>query len=150
MSEKARLLAELDREFGALKAACDGLSDHQLRQVWLGQWSVVQVLAHTARWLQETAPMLERLGRGERANPEGVNYDDADAWNARFVAEAGPLSPAEALRLLEQCHVDFKRAAQSVPEERFVEGRTAHRIVTVNGINHLREHAGDILKWRSR
>ena len=33
-------------------------------------------------WLREMTPALERLTRGERPTPEGIDWSNVDAWNA--------------------------------------------------------------------
>ena len=39
-------------------------------------------------WFGEMTVGLKRVANGERPTPEGVNYSDADAWNAKFIATA--------------------------------------------------------------
>ena len=44
----------------------------------------------------------------------------------------------------------FVAAAREVPDEKFEEGRAAHRILTGTGTNHYREHAPAIAAWRKQ
>jgi hypothetical protein len=37
-----------------------------------------------------------------------------------------------------------------VPEDRYVPGKTAHKIVDFNSRHHYREHRGQIEEWRRR
>jgi len=87
MSEKTTLLSEAETEFTHFKRAIAGLDEARMRQVWLGTWSVRDIVAHISGWHREMGPALERLARGERPIAEGVSYEDVDAWNGRF-AEA--------------------------------------------------------------
>jgi hypothetical protein len=93
-------------------------------------------------------PALERLRRGERPIAEGVSYDDVDAWNARF-ADAKKSAPTpDILRELEASHAAFMQAAAGVPDERYVPGKTAHKIVDLNSRHHYHEHRQQVEEWR--
>ncbi len=150
MGLKQDLLRQADEELVALKAAVAGLSDAALTRAWLGTWGVREILAHMVGWHREMIPVLERLARGEKPIADGVSYEDVDAWNARFVAARAALSPAAVLRELAASHRDFLVAAGAVPDARFVAGKTATRIVDLNGPHHYREHGDQIRDWRQR
>jgi hypothetical protein len=81
--------------------------------------------------------------------PAGVSYDDVDAWNAKFAAAKRETPVADVLLDLDKSHEDFMHAAAQVPEERFVEGKTAWKIVDGNSAHHYREHAEQIRAWRA-
>ncbi len=149
MSRK-ELLAELDRSFAELERAIDGLSHEQLLVKWYGDWCVYDICSHIIGWHHEMDDALERIARGERPTPEGVDYSDSDSWNARFI-ETWRQSSGEAV--LEELRVSkdlFVEAARQVPEEKFEEGRAAYRILTTTGTNHYREHAPPIRAWREK
>ena len=146
---KGELLLEAAREYKALHEALHGLNEEQMAEVWLGTWSVKEIVAHMSGWHRELLPVLERLARGERPVPEGVSYDDVDAWNARFAATAHGREVAELLLELDRSHEDFMQAADRVPAERWQPGKTTHRIVDDNSAHHYREHADQIRAWRA-
>jgi uncharacterized protein (TIGR03083 family) len=146
---KDELLREADSEFAALRTAIAGLDEAALTRPWLGSWGVREVLVHISGWHREMTPALERLARGERPMPEGVSYDDFDAWNARFVAARAGVPVAEILEELERSHRAFVAAARRVPAERFGPGKTAARILDLSGPHHYREHAAQIRDWRA-
>lgn len=150
MSEKTVLLSEAETEFAAFKRAIAGLDEPRMREVWLGTWSARDVVAHISGWHREMAPALERLARGERPIPEGVSYDDVDAWNARFADAKKAAATADILTELDASHAAFMRAAAAVPEERYVPGKTAYKIVDFNSRHHYQEHRGQIEAWRGR
>lgn len=149
MSEKAILLRESEEAFHALTDAVAGLDEAAMREAWCGTWSLRQIVAHLSGWHREMLPALERLARGERPIPEGVSYDDVDAWNARFAATAEGRATSDLLRELEASHRALMRAADAVPDERYVPGKSAHRIVDSVGRHHYREHGAEILAWRT-
>ncbi len=84
MSDKREALQAADEAYAELRQAVIGLDEQQMREPWLGTWGVREILVHSSGWHREMAPALRRIGRGERPYPDGT-YDDADAWNARFV-----------------------------------------------------------------
>ena len=149
MGAKEDLLKQGEEEFRALKAAVTGLDERRMTEVWLGMWSVKDILAHIAGWHRELGPAIDRMARGERPIPEGTSYEDVDSWNARFAAakQAAPVS--EVLRELDASHASFMAQAAKVPEERFVPGKTAYRIVDLNSAHHYKEHGDEIRAWRA-
>ncbi len=146
---KTELLSVAEHEYTLLQEALEGLDERQFLEVWLGVWSVKDIVAHISAWHRELAPALERLARGERPIPEGLSYEDVDAWNAKFVAAKKAATLREVLGELERSHTEFMRAAAGVPGERFQPGRTAWKIVDGNSAHHYREHAGQIRAWRA-
>ena len=150
MSEKTTLLSEAETEFTLFKRAISGLDEAKMREVWLGTWSARDIVAHISGWHREMGPALERLARGERPVPEGVSYDDVDAWNGRFADAKKSAATGDILRELDVSHAAFMRAAAAVPEERYVPGKTAYKIVDLNSRHHYQEHRGQIEAWRGR
>lgn len=150
MSEKTELLKGAETELAAFKRAIAGLDEERMREAWLGTWSVRDIVAHISGWHCELGPALLRMSRGERPIPEGVSYDDVDAWNARFADGRKAASTALILKELDASHAAFLEAAAAVPEERYVPGKTAHKIVDLNSRHHYQEHRAQIEEWRGR
>ena len=144
------LLKTLDAEFDNLLGAIEGLNDEQMTRVWYGDWGVCDILAHIAGWHREMTSAFQRMARGERPVPEGVDYDDPDPWNARFAAAQRNTSLGHTVAELKASREAFVTAARQLPEERFEEGRAAYRILHATGIDHYREHAPAIREWRQR
>ncbi|MBI2218700.1 MAG: ClbS/DfsB family four-helix bundle protein [Candidatus Rokubacteria bacterium] len=147
-STKQELLNEAVREYKAFHEAIHGLNEAHMVEVWLGTWSVKEIVGHISGWHREMARALERMARGERPVPEGVSYDDVDAWNARFATAVRDTPVADLLLELDRTHQHFMQAAAAVPDERFQPGKTAGKIVDGNSAHHYREHAGQIRAWR--
>ncbi len=150
MSEKTTLLSEAETELKTFKRSFAGLDEARMREVWLGTWSVRDIVAHISGWHREMIPALERLARGERPIPAGVSYDDVDAWNAKFAAARKGAATADILKELDASHAAFMQAAAGVPEDRYVPGKTAHKIVDLNSRHHYHEHREQIEAWRKR
>ena len=148
-TDKDSLLNAAAREYRALHEAIHGLNEDHMTEVWLGTWSIREIVAHMAGWHREMAPALERLARGERPVPDGVSYDDVDAWNAKFAAAGRDAAVADLLLELDKTHEFFIQAAAKVPAERFQPGKTAYKIVDQNSAHHYREHGDQIRAWRA-
>lgn len=149
MTAKDELLDAAAREYRAFHEAVRGLNEAHFTEVWLGTWSIKEIVAHIVGWHRELTPALERMARGERPIPEGAHYEDVDGWNARFTAAARDAEVADLLLQLDGSHEAFMRAAAGVPDDRFEAGKTAYRIVDQNTAHHYREHAEQIRAWRA-
>ena len=149
MTPKEDLLNQAARDYKAFHETLRGLNEEQMTEVWLGTWSVKDIVAHMAGWHREMAPALERLARGEKPIPEGVSYDDVDGWNARFTAAAKDASVADVLLECDKSHEQFMLAADRVPAERWQPGKTTWKIVDGNSAHHYREHAEQVQAWRA-
>ena len=148
MGDKEKLLREADEAYAELREAIGGLEDDRMGRVWLGTWGVREILIHISAWDQEMAPALERIGQGEPAYPAGVSYDDADAWNARFVEARAGAKPAEILAELETSHRGLAAAAAALDEGHFAAEAPARALFEGTGAQHYREHATQIRQWR--
>ncbi|MBI3636272.1 MAG: ClbS/DfsB family four-helix bundle protein, partial [Candidatus Rokubacteria bacterium] len=63
MTPKAKLLLQAAREYEAFHEVLQGLNEAQMNEVWLGTWSVKDIVAHMSGWHREMAPALQRLAR---------------------------------------------------------------------------------------
>ena len=147
MSDKTTLLREGNEAFGELRRAVDGLSEAEMREIWLGTWGVREILIHISGWHEAMTPALRRIARGEAPYPPGA-YDDGDAWNARFVAAQDGVKAADAAVRLEATHREFVAAAGEVPDSHFVPGGAARDVFDGTGPGHYREHTAQIQAWR--
>lgn len=155
MSDKASVLQQLDTEFQNLRQAVDGLKPDQLERVWFDRWSVKDILAHVLGWEREMIVALQRIARGERPTPEGVDYSNADEWNAKFALAFTQQLPTTVVAEWQQTHMNYVRAAQAVPGDRYGvsddgKPKTANRLVETSGTGHYKEHAAQIRDWRQR
>ena len=152
MSDKNTALEQVDTEYQKLREAVGGLDEEQLAQAWLDGWSVKEIVGHVRGWEGEMIVALQRMAQGERPMPEGVDYSDADAWNAKFALEFAPISGSTVLAIWRQVHMNFLRAAKALPDDRFGEKdgkpKTANRMLADSGYQHYQEHTAQILEWR--
>jgi hypothetical protein len=145
---KDELLNQAARDYKAFHETLTGLNEAQMSEVWLGTWSIKDIVAHISGWHREMGGALERLARGEKPVPPGVSYDDVDAWNAKFAAAKKKAPVADVLLEFDKSHEYFMHAAAGVPADRFQVGKTAWKLVDGNSAHHYREHAEQIRTWR--
>ena len=149
MSEKATRLRDADLAFTDLHGAIEGLTDDEMRRIWLGSWGVREILIHISGWHDEMIPALQRVGQGQAPYPAGA-YDDFDVWNARFVDRKAGVKPADVVAELVASHRAFVAAAGELPEALFAPGGAARDPFDGAGAGHYREHAEQIRQWRGQ
>jgi hypothetical protein len=147
--DKDTTLQTLQTEFARLLGAVEGLDERAMSRVFYGSWGVKDILAHIAGWQHAMTEAMQRMARGERPTPEGVDYNDADAWNAKFTAAMAPQNATTIVADLKQSFANYMRAAKALPDDRFGEGKTINRILETSGYRHYREHLPAIEEFRA-
>jgi len=151
MSTREELLQQLDAAYEDFRSAIDGLGEPEFEKKWLdNSWGAREITAHITGWLGQLGGGLERMSRGEKPQPEGVDWSDGDAWNATFADHAMGKKHDQILHELESGLDAFKKAAVLVPADRYGEGKSANRMFDGAGILHFKEHADVIREWRAR
>ena len=148
--DKQSVLNELQAAFDELVASFKGLDERAMGKVFYGEWSVKDILAHLVGWQHEMTGAMERMARGEKPTPEGVNYSDADPWNARFAAGMRTQNATTVVADLRQSFATYKRAAASIPDDRYGEGKTINRMLERSGYGHYREHLSEIKAFAAK
>lgn len=88
MSEKSALLQDADQAFTELRGAIEGLSDDEMRRVWLGSWGVREILIHISGWHDELIPALGRIGQGQAGYPAPTTTSTRGTRASSTVARA--------------------------------------------------------------
>lgn len=155
MANKQEALADLDAGYEKFRTGIADLPDAAYGETWLGEWNLSQVLAHMTGWYGEMTGALQRVARGERPVPEGVDYANSDAWNAKFAPQAK--SGRAALREWEQAYAGYRAAAEDLRDDLYgvdpEKGRPliGNRLLQGAGIGHFEEHQPQLDEWlRSR
>lgn len=138
--DKASTIAELETTFNELLATVADMDERTMSAPFYGTWSAKEILGHIAGWHREMTAAMERMARGERPTPEGADYSNADAWNAKFAAGMRAQNAATVIAELRQSFANYLRAARAIPEDRFGEGKTINRLIEASGTGHYREH----------
>lgn len=151
MATKQEALAALDAGYEKFRSGIKDLPDSAYAEQWLGDWNLSHVLAHMTGWYREMTGALERVGRGERPTPEGVNYNDVQPWNDKFAQAAKP--GREALTAWEDAYRSYREAAAALPDDKYgidpEKGRAliGNRLLEGSGTHHFEEHQPDLDEW---
>lgn len=155
MADKQEALSSLDAGYDKFRAGIAGLSDEAFGETWLGEWNLSQVLAHMTGWYGEMTGAFERVARGERPVPEGVDYGNPDVWNAKFAPQAKP--GRAALTEWDEAYAGYRAAAAALKDDLYgvdpEKGRPliGNRLLQGAGISHFEEHQPQLDEWlRSR
>jgi hypothetical protein len=148
LATRDSVLEELHANHDALLRELQDVPEAKLTEPFLGSWSARELMVHFAGWYDMMGLAMERMARGERPAPEGVNLGDADAMNAQYVEQARGKSVAAVRKDLETGKARFEAGVKALPADRFEEGKTAMRILqTLAG--HPHEHLGEIRAWKA-
>jgi hypothetical protein len=150
MASKQEALAALESAHDSFRAKIANLPDDAYNETWLGSWNLSQLLAHMGGWFNEMTGAMERVGRGERPTPEGVDYSDADGWNAKFAATATPGKAA--LQVWDMRFRRYADAAKALGEDQFGENeqgrpKIGNRLIGASGLDHFAEHREQLDGW---
>ena len=148
--DKQTTLKKIQDGYNELLAAVKGLDEQQMSERFYGDWNIKDLLAHIAGWQRTMTEAMQRMARGEKPTPEGVDYSDADAWNTKFVAAMKPQSGPTMIAELQQSFANYFRTASALPEDRFGEGKTINRLLEASGYGHYEEHLPAIKTYRER
>jgi len=147
--DKQTAIQQLQEGFDGLLGAVKGLDEPAMNRVFYDKWSVKDILAHISGWHQQMTAAMERMARGEKPTPEGVDYGDSDAWNARFSAAMTAQNATTVVADLQQSFANYLRAAQAIPDDRYGEGKTVNRLLEGSGYGHYREHLPAIQEYKN-
>jgi hypothetical protein len=149
MSSRGELVEHLEAAYKEFRSTLEGLDEIQFETKWLdGLWGVHEIVAHHTGWLGQRGGGLERMSKGEKPAPDGVDWTDVQHWNDTFAHHAMGKRQAEVLDELEHAFHAFEEAAAKLPDDRFGEGKTASKVFDLAGISHFKEHAAMIRSWR--
>lgn len=151
MTARDDQIAKLESGYRRFRDPIAGLPESAYSETWLGDWNLDQVLAHMAGWYREMAGALERVGRGERPAPPGVDYGDTQSFNDRFAAN--PLHGKAALNDWDDAFDQYVSSARALSEDLYGvdpergRPRIGDRLLHGAGIGHFEEHQPDLDAW---
>ncbi len=122
----------------------DITNEEMLRPGMTGRWSGKDTLAHIARWDDATADLL--LGYLRDGVNRGSDYDDYEAWNARWEVEDRDITLAEARSRFAGAHATLTGTLERIPADRWDD--VVLHWVRLTGIQHYGDHLAPILAWR--
>lgn len=151
MSDKSDAIARLDAARIHFRAQIADLPPDAYEETWFGTWNLSQLLAHMAGWFREMTGAIDRVGRGEKPTPDGVDYSDPEPWNTRFAANA--VLGLAALADWDAACAAYRDAAARLPDNLFGvdpekgRPRIGNRLLQGAGIGHFEEHEPSLSAW---
>jgi len=143
---KTRLLADLVAARQAVRDAAAAVPAGRWDEVFLGTWSIVDLLAHLVGWDFANLEAAQAILAGRR--PAFWTHHDRDwaTFNARLVAEYRRDDPAELLALLEDSHRQLLAFVEAIPPEALFQAHGHDRISTILRVEARdeQEHARQI------
>lgn len=145
MSDKQRTLDWHRRAYREFRSLMRDIDEERFSEERIeGRWAVREIVAHLVGWHRVLGAGLERMARGERLTPEGVDWSDTEGWNDIFALEAREKSKAEIIRELDESVALFRRLGEQLPEDRFGPGKTASLVFERAGSVHFQTHSATI------
>ncbi len=119
-SRKGQLMADLEAVRRDILQAASALSVEQQDEVFLGTWSVKDLLAHLAGWDHANLEAAQAILAGRM--PAFYAHHDRDwkTFNARLVVEYRRDDFAELVALVEDSHRQLSDFLQRIPAEDLV------------------------------
>jgi len=150
MSAKSENIAQFEKDLASFRAKIANLPNDAWDERWLGHWTLSHLLAHMGGWAKEMTAAIERVKAGQKPTPEGVDYSNSDAWNAKFAATASP--GPYALGIFDLRFKEYIEAAKGLPEDIFGKNddgklKIGSRLLDGAGIHHIAEHGAEVDKW---
>jgi len=147
-TDKQSVVQEIRDRYKEYMDAVEGLSEQQMTRPFLGTWGVREITGHIIGWQEQMTTGFERMARGERPTPEGVDWSDVQSWNDKFAAGLGSRTATELVQELDSRVENMIAALQALPDDRFGEGKTVNRMAQAAGWGHFEEHAPEVQQAR--
>lgn len=149
MSDREQVYSQLEEARQELLAAIDGLKPEQMTVPMLEDWSVKDVLAHVASWEEFALPDLRRAAKGHIPALASFREAEVDDWNRALMSLRRNFPLDQVMSELKEYREATIAALDALPDERLAQGQFA-RIMADITVQHDRDHAQDIAKWREK
>jgi hypothetical protein len=148
-AEKDAIISGLVTARRKVTDAARALSAAQQDEVFLGIWSVKELLAHLAGWDDTNIQAVQEILAGEKPS-FWQHYDhDWQSYNAQLVAEYRRDDFADLLAVVEDAHRRLIDFLQTVPAEEYVKKRKILTLLRTE-IKDEHEHCRQVEEFRSR
>jgi hypothetical protein len=149
-STRERLMVTMTRNWDALLASFDGLSEDELvRPGVVEAWSVKDILAHITTWEEEGLHHLPTVAQGKKPPTYASQYGSLDGFNALKYEENSKRSLDEVLARLPEVHQQVLDYLDTVPDELLHSKERFRNRLKWDTYSHYSMHAKHIREWRS-
>ena len=146
MSDKSEAIGQVRGTFKELLLVVRDIPDERFSEIWFGEWSTKDILAHLASWDEFAAEDLHRVGRGHIPCLAAIKREELDRWN-EFFTKLRKQWPLVQVRFESQhCHEQMMEALNALPESMFASGNAVANFCATSSA-HYREHVQQIKSW---
>lgn len=149
MTGKEAALDSLRSAYRDLQQAVEGIPDDKMTAVWSGEWSVKDILAHTASWDEILAEDLRRIARGHMPVLASFREADVNAWNAFLMRPRRSFGLDQVRFESQHWHQQAIASFEALPDALFAPGNMAAAFAAIQAAHYL-DHAGQIRQWRQK
>jgi hypothetical protein len=148
-AEKDEIIRGLVKARRKVLEAASLLSPAQQDEVFLGTWSVKDLLAHLAGWDYTNLTAVQEILAGQK--PSFFEHRDRDwqSYNARLVAEYRRDDFAELVAVVEESHRTLIDLLQGVPADEYLKRKRITSLLRVE-IRDCEEHHRQVEEFRKR
>lgn len=149
MSEKAAALGNLRSAYRELQEAVAGIPAERMTEVWSGEWSAKDILAHAASWDEILAEDLRRIARGHMPVLASFREADVNAWNAFLMRPRRSFGLDQVRFESQHWHEEAMASFEALPDALFAPGNMAAAFAAIQA-GHYLDHARAIRGWREK
>lgn len=148
-AQKDQIISGLVEARRKVLHAASLLSTVQQEEIFLGVWSVKDLLAHLAGWDYTNLQAVQEILAGQK--PSFFEHYDRDwkSYNARLVAEYRRDDFAELLALLEESHQKLIEFLQALPADEYLKRKRIASLLRLE-IRDCQEHHQQVEEFRRR
>jgi hypothetical protein len=148
-AEKDAIIAGLLKARSEILDAASLLSPEQQDEVFLGVWSVKDLLAHLAGWDYTNLQAVEEILADQKPGFWAHHDRDWRSYNARLVAEYRRDDFAELIAVVEESHRRLIEFLQAVPTDEYLRRRQIARLLRAESKDE-EEHHRQLEEFRQR
>jgi len=146
LTDRNQLLLELDTARACVMEAIAGLTEEQMSERELDDWSVKDHLTHLTLWHEMRFFEISRIARGGAAGFPVTDEAGVEHINQQFAVNRRSLPMAQVLADLDFVREMVRQAVTASPEDRLEQ--RLYEELGPNGAGHETDHAELIESWR--
>ncbi|TMC00253.1 MAG: ClbS/DfsB family four-helix bundle protein [Chloroflexi bacterium] len=146
MNDKPDAVGRLRGAYKDLQLAIRDIAEERLSEVWFGEWSTKDMMAHLASRDEMAVEDVKRVGRGHIPCLAAFKVQDADRLNEFLLAPRRRWPLVQVRFESELYHERLIEALNALPESMFQPGQAVYTYCAAAAA-HYREHAQQIKDW---
>jgi uncharacterized damage-inducible protein DinB len=152
---RVALLADLRDARARLAAALGSLDEARMGELGPGGWRLQDILSHVTAWDVDLLTNLGKVQRGQKAGKTDWRGAEIQAQNEQWQREFYSRPAAAVLADFHGVHQQLVRKVEELSDQdlaapaAWLQGRSIEDYFRGHVIDHEREHAAELAKWRA-